>query len=236
VQRAGSSAKADETQQAAGFWGKLVPVGPVYADRYMTAIIAKTAFQELDRPMVRYSPDHKDKTRSLIVEKTAVRIRTSGLEGVGVASIMAEAGLTHGGFYAHFKSRDALLAAAVAYLFEVGVSLIDRFEDRHGAGALDRYLDFYLSPRHRDDLTGGCPVPVLSAEVQRAAPEVQAAFGAGLTRLADRLGKLLPTGGRKAALALLGEMAGVLNLSRAVADAKVSDDLLAEKRKAIAAA
>jgi TetR/AcrR family transcriptional repressor of nem operon len=185
--------------------------------------------------MVRYSADHKEKTRELIVEKAAVRIRTSGLEGVGVASIMAEAGLTHGGFYAHFKSRDALLAAAVAHLFDVGVSLIDRFEDKHGAGALDRYLDFYLSARHRDDLTGGCPVPVLSAEAPRAAPEVKAAFDAGLIRLADRLGKLTPRSGRRAAMALLGEMAGVLNLSRAIGDTKVSSELLSEKRKSIAA-
>ena len=115
------------------------------------------------------------------------------------------------------------------------VSLIDRFEEKHGAGALERYLDFYLSARHRDDLTGGCPVPVLSAEVQRAAPEVKAAFDAGLIRLADRLGKLMPRGGRRAAMALLGEMAGVLNLSRAIGDAKVSGELLSEKRKSIAA-
>ena len=184
--------------------------------------------------MVRYASDHKEKTRSLIVEKTAVRIRSAGLAGVGVASIMAEAGLTHGGFYAHFKSRDALLAGAVERLFDVAVSAIDRIEDKHGQAALDRYLDFYLSPRHRDDIAGGCPVPVLSAEVQRAAPEVKAAFDGGLNRLADRLGKLMPRGGRKAALALLGEMAGVLNLSRAVSDAKASSELLAEKRKALA--
>ncbi len=184
--------------------------------------------------MVRYASDHKEKTRSLIVEKTAVRIRSAGLEGVGVASIMAEAGLTHGGFYAHFKSRDALLAAAVERLFDVAVSVIDRIEDKHGQAALDRYLDFYLSPRHRDDISGGCPVPVLSAEVQRAAPEVKAAFDDGLNRLADRLAKLMPRGGRKAAVALLGEMAGVLNLSRAVSDAKASTELLAEKRKALA--
>jgi TetR/AcrR family transcriptional regulator, transcriptional repressor for nem operon len=183
--------------------------------------------------MVRYSSDHKEKTRGLILDRTAARIRAAGLEGVGVASIMAEAGLTHGGFYAHFKSRDALLAAGIERLFDTAVSLVDRFEAKHGEAALERYLDFYLSARHRDDMAGGCPVPVLSAEVQRAAPEVKAAFDAGLGRLADRLGALTP-GGRKAALALLGEMAGVLNLSRAVSDAKASGDLLAAKRKAIA--
>lgn len=184
--------------------------------------------------MVRYSADHKDRTRALIVEKTAARIRTAGLEGVGVASIMAEAGLTHGGFYAHFKSRDALLAAGITHLFESSAASLERLQERYGDKALDRYLDFYLSARHRDDMTSGCPVPVLSSEVQRAAPEVKAAFDAGLNRLGDTLARLMPNGGRKQALALLGEMAGVLALSRAVGDTKTSGDLLSAKRKALA--
>ena len=123
------------------------------------------------------------------------------------------------------RGEELVVAAQVAPVGAEGVG---------GQAALDRYLDFYLSPRHRDDIAGGCPVPVLSAEVQRAAPEVKAAFDGGLNRLADRLGKLMPRGRRKAALALLGEMAGVLNLSRAVSDAKASTELLAEKRKALA--
>lgn len=182
--------------------------------------------------MVRYAPDHKEKTRASIVEKAALRIRTGGLEGVGVASIMAEAGLTHGGFYAHFKSRDALVAAAVAHLFDASATSIDRFREKYGEKALDRYVDFYLSPRHRDDTTAGCPVPVLSSDVQRAAPEIRAAFEAGLDLLADRLALMMPQGaGRKGALALLGEMAGVLSLSRALSDAKASGELLSGARK-----
>lgn len=184
--------------------------------------------------MVRYSPDHKEKTRAAIVAATAERIRSGGLEGVGVASIMETCGLTHGGFYAHFKSRDALLAAAVEQMFATATDAIGRFEDKYGEAALGRYVDFYLSARHRDDVVGGCPVPVISAEVQRAAPEVRAAFEAGLNRLADRLAKIMaPGAGRKGALALLGEMAGVLNLSRVVGDAKASGELLAGARKAV---
>lgn len=185
--------------------------------------------------MVRYAPGHKTKTRATIVEKAAQRIRTGGLEGVGVAGIMAEAGLTHGGFYAHFRSRDALLAAAVTYLFERAAGAIDRFREKYGEDALARYVDFYLSSRHRDDEMAGCPVPVLSSEVQRAAPEVKAAFEAGLNNLADRLALMMsPGAGRRGALALLGEMAGVLNLSRALGDAKASAELLAGARKGIA--
>jgi TetR/AcrR family transcriptional repressor of nem operon len=185
--------------------------------------------------MVRYAADHKEKTRAAIVEATALRIASGGFEAAGVASIMAEVGLTHGGFYAHFRSRDALLAAAVERLFARGVETLDRLEEKYGEGALGRYLDFYLSARHRDDAAGGCPIPALAAEARNAAPVVKAAFDAGLERLADRLARLMPgKGGRKAALGLLAEMAGVVSLARAMGDAKASGELLAGKRKALA--
>jgi TetR/AcrR family transcriptional repressor of nem operon len=152
--------------------------------------------------MVRYAADHKAKTRALIVEATAERIAAGGFGAAGVASIMAEAGLTHGGFYAHFPSRDALLAAAVERLFARGVETLDRIEDKHGERALGRYLDFYLSARHRDDAAGGCPIPALAAEARHAAP--------------------------------LAELAGVVTLARAIEDARISGELLAGKRKALA--
>ena len=106
------------------------------------------------------------------------------------------------------------------------------------SAALSRYVDFYLSPRHRDDLTIGCPIPMLAADVSRTGGDVKAAFDAGLDRLTEGLGQLMPqtgskTGGKKAALALLGEMAGVLGLSRAMGDSRQSADLLAGKRKAL---
>lgn len=187
--------------------------------------------------MVRYSPDHKEKTRNAIIDAAAERMRSGGLDTVGVAGIMAACGLTHGGFYAHFASREALLVAAIARLFDKATDGLSRFEDKYGDAALTRYVDFYLSPRHRDDLTLGCPIPMLSADVSRMGGDVKAAFDAGLDRLTERLGRLMPgakAGGKKAALALLGEMAGVLGLSRAMGDARQSSDLLATKRKALA--
>jgi TetR/AcrR family transcriptional repressor of nem operon len=186
--------------------------------------------------VARYSPDHKQKTRARVVELAAARIRADGLAGLGVAGVMAEAGLTHGGFYAHFASREALLAAAVERLFDIAVETIDRFEARHGHEALARYVDFYLSPRHRDDRETGCPIPALSGEMRNAAPAVKAAFDAGLDRLCVRLGALMPEGGRKAALALFGEMAGVLAVARTVIDPRRSNEMLATARKAVLAA
>lgn len=188
--------------------------------------------------MARYSPDHKEKTRAAIIDAAAERMRAGGLDAVGVAGIMAECGLTHGGFYAHFSSREALLVAAIERLFDKATDGISRFEEKYGAAALSRYVDFYLSPRHRDDLSAGCPIPMLSADVSREGGNVKTAFDAGLDRLTERLGRLMPatgprSGGKQAALALLGEMAGVLGLSRAMGDARQSSDLLATKRKAL---
>ena len=191
--------------------------------------------------MTRYSTDHKEKTRAAIIEAAAERIRVAGLAGLGVAAIMSEAGLTHGGFYAHFPSRDALLAAAIGRLFDKAIAGVDRYEGKHGAAiALERYVDFYLSPRHRDDMTIGCPIPSLAGEARRSADEVRLAFEKGLDRLAARLGRLMPpsakkAGGKKAAMALLGEMAGTLAVSRAMTDAKQSNELLAAKRRAVLA-
>ena len=186
--------------------------------------------------MTRYPADHKEKTHEAIIEAAAERIRTNGLEGLGVAAIMAEAGLTHGGFYAHFASRDALLAAAIGRLFDKAISGVDRYEAKYGARAgLERYVDFYLSPRHRDDVTIGCPIPALAGEAWRSADEVRAAFDEGLDRLAARLGKLMPRGGKKAAMALLADMAGALAVSRSIGDARQSNELLAAKRKSVLA-
>jgi TetR/AcrR family transcriptional repressor of nem operon len=188
--------------------------------------------------MARYSPDHKERTHSAIVDAAAEKMRVGGLNAVGVAGIMAECGLTHGGFYAHFSSREALLIAAIERLFDKATDGISRFEEKYGEAALSRYVDFYLSPRHRDDLSAGCPIPMLSGDVSRAGGDVKVAFDAGLDRLTERLGRLMSpagsrSGNKKMALALLGEMAGVLGLSRAMSDVRQSSDLLASKRKAL---
>jgi TetR/AcrR family transcriptional regulator, transcriptional repressor for nem operon len=203
--------------------GRLLPRGM----RNMMPVIRKAG------RVTRYSSDHKEKTHEAIVSAAAACIRHNGLQGLGVARIMADAGLTHGGFYAHFASRDALLAAAVTRLFEVAVETVEHFETKYGARGLEHYVDFYLSPRHRDDATIGCPIPSLAGEARRAAREVKAAFDAGLERLADRLGGLMPKGGKRAALGLLGEMAGVLSVARTIADQRQSNELLSSAKKAV---
>jgi TetR/AcrR family transcriptional regulator, transcriptional repressor for nem operon len=203
-------------------------------------INSKRCLERLNRgkeqDVTRYSAGHREKTREAIIEAAAERIRAGGLEGLGVAAIMAEAGLTHGGFYAHFPSRDALLAAAIGRLFDKAIASLDRYEAKYGVRAgLERYVDFYLSPRHRDDAAIGCPIPALAGEARRSADEVRAAFDEGLDRLATRLSKLMPKGGKKQAIALLADMAGTLVISRAIGDVRQSNELLAAKRKNVLA-
>jgi TetR/AcrR family transcriptional repressor of nem operon len=187
--------------------------------------------------MSRYAADHKEKTRARVIELAAQRIRAEGIGGLGVAAVMAEAGLTHGGFYAHFPSRDALLAEAVAHLFDIACAAVEQAEARHGPRALERYVDFYLSPRHRDDASIGCPVPALASEIRHAAPGAREAFDSGLDRLAETLGRITAQSGRpagrKAGLALLAEMSGALSLSRTIADQKRSGALLADVRSQV---
>lgn len=189
--------------------------------------------------MTRYAPGHKQETRARLVRLAADRLRGGGLGALSVATLMADAGLTHGGFYAHFKSRDALAAEAISLLFDEAVDALGVLAARHGEGALARYQDYYLSARHRD-VGGeeGCPIPSLAADMRTAPAEVREAFDQGVSRLAGRLGELLGASGapvgKAEALAMLGEMAGVLALSRAIADSARSAQLLKGARKALA--
>ncbi len=189
--------------------------------------------------MTRYAPGHKQETHARLVKLAADRLRGGGLSALSVATLMAEAGLTHGGFYAHFKSRDGLAAEAVSLLFAEALEAVDAIEARHGPAALARYQDYYLSLRHRDAAAGeGCPVPALAAEMRVAPPEVKAAFEEGLSTLTDRLGMLpgldgAPLG-RAAAMTLLAEMSGVLALSRTLSDPTRSAQLLKGARKSLA--
>lgn len=186
--------------------------------------------------MARYAEGRKEETRAKVVDLAAQRIRVDGFKGLSVAGVMAEAGLTHGGFYAHFPSRDALLVEAVRRMFEQAYGLVERTEKKYGDQALEKYVEFYLSPRHRDDPSIGCPIPSLAGEVRNASEEVRRAFDEGLEALAEKLGRLTPQAGRpagrKAALALLGEMAGKLSVARSMFDEKRSNALLAEARDA----
>lgn len=184
---------------------------------------------------MRYDSEHKAATRRRLVQATAEVIRREGLHAVGVAGVMKRLGLTHGGFYAHFDSREALVTAGVEQMYEDGVALFTaRMRDASPAEALTRYIDFYLSPEHRDFRGGSCPLPVLSAEAPRLPGPARDQYAAGAQGVRKVLAKLLEALGRTEAEALassvLAELVGAVALARAEPDPERSDAILSHSR------
>ena len=184
---------------------------------------------------MRYDQNHKERTRARVLAQAAAAIRSKGIERVGVAEVMAGAGLTHGGFYAHFKSKDDLVAHAVAYMFDASYAwLLRHTEGRGPTDALSNYVDAYLAPSLRDDRAHGCPIAALAADLPNMPEAALARFADGTERLVAALAKLVKKLGAKNPEALawsaLAEMAGALTLSRAVSDAETSNAILRNSR------
>jgi TetR/AcrR family transcriptional repressor of nem operon len=186
---------------------------------------------------MRYSREHKLETHARIVKKASVRIREKGAHGIGVADLMKDAGLTHGGFYAHFDSREALVIEAFAYAMDRSTErwrkLAETIPPDQRMAAI---VESYLTPLHRDDPGHGCAVTALGAEIARESPKTRKAFAAKLEQMVDMLAEQMPEVPRKAArkqaLATLSTMVGALVLSRIAGSGEFSDDILAAGRDA----
>jgi AcrR family transcriptional regulator len=188
---------------------------------------------------MRYSSNHKAETRQRIIGEAARRFRKDGIEGTGLVPLMKALGLTHGGFYAHFESKDALVQASLEAAAE---QTLERWQ-ASGAGEpaandpgdapLRAIVDWYLSPQHRDEPGEGCPLPTLAAELGlRGQPSKTAdTMVAHLTaQLADS--RLAVSAGHEGIVALAA-MVGALTLARAVSDRDASDGILAAVRAAL---
>jgi TetR/AcrR family transcriptional regulator, transcriptional repressor for nem operon len=178
-----------------------------------------------------HSQTDKEKSHQRIVEIAARKIREGGIDGPGVAEIMKEAGLTHGGFYKHFGSRDDLVAEAVEAAIEQGQADLGRAVEG-AADPLAAFVDEYLSERHRDEPGTGCAVVALGADATRADARVRATYGAQVEKYIDRMEGLLGGGedARAEAIGAVTSMVGALLISRAVDDPKLSDEILATVR------
>jgi TetR/AcrR family transcriptional repressor of nem operon len=184
---------------------------------------------------MRYDQNHKERTRARVLTEAAAAIRSKGVERVGVAEVMAGAGLTHGGFYAHFKSKDELVAHAVTHMFDASYAwLLRHTEGREPEDALSNYVDAYLAASQRDDRAHGCPIAVLSGDLPNMPELARARFADGTERLVAALAKLLKKLGAKNPDALawsaMAEMAGALTLSRTVSDPETSNRILRNSR------
>jgi TetR/AcrR family transcriptional regulator, transcriptional repressor for nem operon len=176
-----------------------------------------------------HSQDEKTRNHDRIVEIAARRIREQGTDGPGVAEIMGEAGLTHGGFYKHFGSREELVAEAAQRSYEQSGDAVEEVV-RDADEPLRAFVDWYLSDAHRDDPGSGCAVVALGADAPRAGDAVRDGYTEQVRRYLARLQELLGTGNETAALSTL---VGAVLLSRAVNDPELSERILREAREAI---
>jgi TetR/AcrR family transcriptional repressor of nem operon len=177
---------------------------------------------------MRYSKDHKQATRQRIIEAAGRRFKEEGIDGAGVAAVMSDAGLTNGAFYAHFASKEDLVANVLADQLRAQRQSFDaQPSDR---GGLEAFIRSYLSPKHRDQCADGCPSAALLDEIARRPAATKQVFTNELMGVIDDIASRLdPTRAeaRTDALTLFGLMLGTLQLARALTDRDLSDQLLA---------
>jgi TetR/AcrR family transcriptional repressor of nem operon len=181
-----------------------------------------------EQAVARYGKQHKQATRQRILEAAGRRLKRDGIDGAGIATLMADAGLTNGAFYAHFASKDDLVATAVA----------DQLRDQReslstlapGRAGVDQYVRAYLSVEHRDNPDHGCPSAALLEEIGRSTDAVKRAYTDGLLGgiddLAARLAPDDPPSARAKTLSVFALLVGTLQLSRALADRQLADQVL----------
>jgi TetR/AcrR family transcriptional repressor of nem operon len=181
-----------------------------------------------ERVVARYGKQHKQATRRRIIETAGRRFKRDGIDGSGIATLMADAGLTNGAFYAHFASKQDLVATAVA----------DQLRDQHASvsaqtpdlAGLEQYVRAYLSVQHRDNPDDGCPSAALLDEIGRCTPETKRAYTDGLLAMVDDIAARLaphdPPSARTKTLSVFALLVGTLQLSRALADQQLADQVL----------
>jgi TetR/AcrR family transcriptional repressor of nem operon len=170
-------------------------------------------------------------TRRRIVNTAAAAFRARGIAGAGLADVMAAAGLTHGGFYRHFDSKDQLVSEAIVAATDSVAEAMASVASRGQAGAgLKEVTSAYLSASHRDDLESGCPLAALGSEIARSDHAARQAATEGFLKLVDVLaaqsGRPHSQAARRKAMVALSAMVGALIMSRIVTDPDVSATLL----------
>ena len=176
---------------------------------------------------MRYDREHKQATRERIISAAGRRLKSDGIDGSGVATLMADAGLTNGAFYAHFDSKDDLVTTVVADQLRVQrESLAALARPRR----IEQFLRWYLSVEHRDGRGDGCPSAALLDEIGRDTDATKTAYTDGVLAMADdvaaRLAPHDPQSVRVTVLGVFAMVIGTLQLSRALTDAQLADALL----------
>jgi TetR/AcrR family transcriptional repressor of nem operon len=179
---------------------------------------------------MRASREKTAESREKILEAAARGFRERGLDGIGVADLMKDAGFTHGGFYAHFDSKEDLMAQACARALDGSLARWRKLQAASPENALQAIVAHYLSPRHLADRGGGCTIAALAGDVARHGPGVRSALTARLRArmsvLADAMPGRTQAARRKKALAAYASLVGAVVLARAVNDPVLSGEIL----------
>ena len=186
--------------------------------------------------MSRTPNSRKQDTHERIVDVAARAIRRDGYAGVGVADVMKEAGLTHGGFYAHFDSRDALLVEALERAGRESGEAVARALERRaakGVSAFRALVEAYLGDEHLVSLETGCPVAALACDMPRQSDAVRAASAVRVRRLVAGVRSALPDASRATASIVAGTLVGTLQIARALGANAEGRALLSAARKAL---
>lgn len=174
---------------------------------------------------MKVSREQMAENRRRILDEASRLFRAKGFEAVTVAEVMKAAGLTHGGFYGHFSSKDDLVAQSLAHVLAV---------DKGKGGNLRAYLEAYLSPNHRDNAAEGCPTAGLAADTRHQTEAARVAMTEGIRSQFDRISEALPgknaVDKRTAAIGSWAAMVGAVILARAIADPALSDEVLEQTR------
>jgi TetR/AcrR family transcriptional regulator, transcriptional repressor for nem operon len=181
---------------------------------------------------MRKSREEAAQTRKRIVTAASEEFRKNGVVATGLNDLMSAAGLTHGGFYKHFASKDQLVAEACAEAVETAIL------ERLGAAASEgAAAAAYLSTGHRDNPATGCPLSAIGSELGRSDEKTRAAATAGFLKLVEimaaQFGKLPPATARRRALVAVSTMIGALTMSRIVTDPELSAEILKEAEKSL---
>jgi TetR/AcrR family transcriptional repressor of nem operon len=189
---------------------------------------------------MRKSREEAAKTRERIIEAAADEFRRNGIETTGLAELMAAAGLTHGGFYKHFTSKDQLVAEACGYAIDsLANRLVATASPESKRDALQTLAASYLSAGHRDNPSGGCPFAALGSELVRADENTRAVATAGLLKIIDLIAQqyrdIRPDVAKQRALVAFSTLFGALTLARLVTATKLSDLILREAARSVVA-
>ena len=185
---------------------------------------------------MRYPSEHKAETRKRILSAAARLFRERGYAGIGIDAIMSEVGLTAGGFYAHFDSKETLFAQAIATALDEGRSA--RAQQSSQLAAMDplqAMIKSYLSRTHRDQIASGCPLPTLTPDVARSGEATRESYERQFLGYLSAIEMMLPEDRehkRETALAVAAQLIGGLMIARAVKDEKLSDQVLKASRRA----